>query len=68
MQKTSQKIQDRCDKYDTLISYLITDDQLFALLIRIVRYFNAGNSDAILSNQTAYFQTEVIFDADEKVK
>ncbi len=37
------------------------------MILKIVRYFNAGNSEMILSNQTAYFQTEVVFENEEAV-
>jgi hypothetical protein len=30
--------------------------------MRLIKYFNAGNSHVILQNQAAYFQTEVIFE------
>lgn len=29
--------------------------------MRLIKYFNAGNSHVILHNQAAYFQTEVVF-------
>ena len=33
--------------------------------MKIIRYINAGNSSAIISTETAYFQTEVITNTEE---
>lgn len=32
------------DNYESLISFDISDNRMFELLIKIIRYFNAGNS------------------------
>jgi len=34
---------------------------MFIAILRLIRFFNAGNSNVILQNQAAYFQTEVVF-------
>ena len=49
-------------KYDTLVEYVFLNEAVFEKIILIVRCFNAGNYKKILKNQTAYFQTEVIFE------
>jgi hypothetical protein len=35
---------------------------VYSHILRIIKYFNSGNSEKILQNQAAYFQTEVVFE------
>jgi hypothetical protein len=37
---------------------------MYKAILKLLKYFNCGNSGVILQNQAAYFQTEVIFEDD----
>ena len=60
MERTDRKISYIEQKYDQLLEYEVKSFKILSTLFKIIRYVNAGNSSSILSNETAYFQTEVI--------
>lgn len=68
MQSISERIDKIYKQYDILLEYEIDSDELYILLIRILRYFNSGNQWRIMKNQAAYFQTEVFFETDVTAK
>ena len=49
-------------KYDKLLEYSVTNLKILKLMLKIIRFINAGNSSTIISTETAYFQTEVHFE------
>lgn len=61
MEITNKKINYLFDKYDKLIEYEVLNGKILKTVLKIIRYINAGNSDSIVSTETAYFQTEVVF-------
>lgn len=65
MQATDRKIDYLYEKYDKLLQYEVYNWKILKSLLKIVRYVNSGNSSSIISTETAYFQTEVIFDSEQ---
>ncbi len=43
------------------MEYEFKNVELYQTIMRILKFFNSGNSAVILQNQAAYFQTEVVF-------
>jgi hypothetical protein len=43
------------------VEYEFKNIELYQTILRILKFFNSGNSALILQNQAAYFQTEVVF-------
>ena len=52
--------------YDRTIEYEVKNHRILELMLKIIRYINAGNSSTVVLTETAYFQTEVTFEEKEK--
>lgn len=54
-----RKINYLYSKYDKLIEYEAKNWKILKLVIKLIKYINAGNAKTIIKTQTAYFQTEI---------
>lgn len=61
MVSASEKIGRLYSRYDILVEYEFKNKEIYQTILRILKFFNSGNSEIILQNQAAYFQTEVVF-------
>ena len=52
--------------YDRMIEYEVKNHRILELMLKIIRYINAGNSSTVVLTETAYFQTEVTFEEKEQ--
>jgi hypothetical protein len=58
----SDKLERLYGRYDVLVEYEFKNTEVYQIVLRLIKYFNSGNSNIILQNQAAYFQTEVVFE------
>lgn len=61
----TQKLDNLHNAYDRLVEWETNNEEIYDLFNRLVRYYNSGNTNRILKNTTAYFQTEI---PDEEVE
>lgn len=57
MMVVDQKLESLYRRYDTLSEWRTNNPQIYYLMNKLVRFYNAGNTSRILKNTTAYFQT-----------
>ena len=59
MMKIGERLTFKYSRYDRLSEWETQHEEIYFLFMKLVRFYNAGNTAKILKNTTAYFQTEI---------